>query len=67
NKWKMDGKTYFRNEIESLTAEIEYGTVLITNERIEITDIGKRFIRNLVMPFDRYLTNIPKSKFSQTV
>lgn len=67
NKWKIDGKAYFRNEIESLTAEIEYGTVLITNERIEITDIGKRFIRNLVMPFDRYLTNIPKSKFSQTV
>ena len=66
-KWKIDGKAYFRNEIEALNAEVEYGTVLITNDKIEISEIGKRFIRNLVMPFDRYLTNIPKSKFSQTV
>ena len=66
-KWKIDGKAYFRNEIEALNTEVEYGTVLITNDKIEISEIGKRFIRNLVMPFDRYLTNIPKSKFSQTV
>jgi oxygen-independent coproporphyrinogen-3 oxidase len=66
-KWNIDGKAYFRNEIEALNAEVEYGTVLITNDQIEISEIGKRFIRNLVMPFDRYLTNIPKSKFSQTV
>jgi len=66
-KWKIDGKAYFRNEIEALNAEVEYGTVLITNDKIEISEIGKRFIRNLVMPFDRYLTNISKSKFSQTV
>lgn len=66
-KWNIDGKTYFRNEIEALNAEVEYGTVLITNDKIEISEIGKRFIRNLVMPFDRYLTNISKSKFSQTV
>lgn len=66
-KWNIDGKAYFRNEIEALNAEVEYGTVLITNDKIEISEIGKRFIRNLVMPFDRYLTNISKSKFSQTV
>ena len=66
-KWNIDGKAYFRNEIEALNAEVEYGTVLITNDQIEISEIGKRFIRNLVMPFDRYLTNISKSKFSQTV
>ena len=66
-KWNIDGKAYFRNEIETLNAEVEYGTVLITNDQIEISEIGKRFIRNLVMPFDRYLTNISKSKFSQTV
>ncbi|MFZ9835149.1 MAG: oxygen-independent coproporphyrinogen III oxidase [Holophagaceae bacterium] len=66
-KWKIDGKAYFRNEIEALNAEVEYGTVLITNDKIEISEIGKRFIRNLVMPFDCYLTNISKSKFSQTV
>ena len=66
-KWNIDGKAYFRNEIEALNAEVEYGTALITNDQIEISEIGKRFIRNLVMPFDRYLTNISKSKFSQTV
>lgn len=65
--WNLDGRTYFKNEIEILCDEIEYGTVLITNDKIQITDLGKRFIRNLVMPFDRYLTNIPKSKFSRTI
>lgn len=67
SKWNEDGNTYFRDEIKELSIEIPYGTVLIDDDGIVVTDIGKRFIRNLVMPFDRYLKNIPKSKFSQTV
>ncbi len=37
-------------------------------EGVFITPLGRRFVRNLVQPFDAYLKHLaPSTKFSRTV
>ena len=46
------------------------GLVSITAERIEVLHVGRMFVRNICMMFDKYLaqrTAGPKPVFSRTV
>nr|WP_320132233.1 oxygen-independent coproporphyrinogen III oxidase [uncultured Holophaga sp.] len=66
--WGVDGQTLFASALEELRAEEPFGTVRITPEGVFVTDLGKRFVRNMAMPFDAYLRRMaPDTVFSRTV
>lgn len=46
---------YFANELLELTVMREDGLVFLSENEIRVTPRGRIFIRNLAMPFDRYL------------
>src|SRR5579859_16725 len=46
---------YFASELAELHAMSDDGLVLLSDEEIRVTPLGRIFIRNLAMPFDRYL------------
>lgn len=46
---------YFSSELLQLSAMQEDGLVELSTNEIRVTPLGRIFIRNLAMPFDRYL------------
>lgn len=65
--WHIDSRRHFADAIEALRAEEPQGVVKIHEDRIEVLELGKRFVRNLVMPFDAYLPGMAGKTFSRTV
>jgi oxygen-independent coproporphyrinogen-3 oxidase len=67
-RYGVDGPSLFRDALEELKAEEPFGTVDVRPEGVFITPLGRRFVRNLVQPFDAYLKRLaPSTKFSRTV
>jgi oxygen-independent coproporphyrinogen-3 oxidase len=67
-RFGVDGPALFHEALEELRAEQPYGTVELRPEGVFITPLGRRFVRNLVQPFDAYLKQLaPTTKFSRTV
>ena len=61
---------YFASEVERLTEYGAEGLVTLTQHEIRVTPLGRIFIRNLAMPFDRYLHEQQMDKrplFSKTL
>jgi len=66
--WGAEGPVIFASALEELRSEEPYGTVRITEEGVFVTELGRRFVRNLAMPFDAYLKRLaPGTAFSRTV
>jgi oxygen-independent coproporphyrinogen-3 oxidase len=62
------GREAFAEACAELEAEVPFGTVELRDEGIFITPTGRRFVRNLVFPFDAYLKRLgPGTAFSRTV
>jgi len=62
------GPEHFPEALEELGREVPFGTVELREEGILVTELGRRFVRNLVMPFDAYLKRLaPNTAFSRTV
>ena len=58
----------FEAEIATLQGFVPDGLLEITPEKIRITDLGRIFLRNIAMVFDRYLREAPKGPlFSRTL
>jgi oxygen-independent coproporphyrinogen-3 oxidase len=67
-RFGVDGPDVFASALEELRAEEPFGTVQVRPEGVFITPLGRRFVRNLVQPFDAYLKRLAAStKFSRTV
>ena len=67
-KFGVEGPTLFADAVAQLQEEVAQGTVDLRPEGIFITDLGRRFVRNLVQPFDAYLAGLSaKTPFSRTV
>jgi oxygen-independent coproporphyrinogen-3 oxidase len=67
-RFGVDGPKLFAEALDQLRAEEPYGTVEVRPEGVFITVLGRRFVRNLVQPFDAYLKKLaPGTKFSRTV
>ncbi len=69
DRFGIDFKDKFSNELEELKEFVADDLVDIGEDFIRISDTGKMIIRNIVMPFDEYLKKTPKEdrKFSKTV
>jgi oxygen-independent coproporphyrinogen-3 oxidase len=63
----------FRTELVALTgpdSPAAHGLITVTPEAIDVTPLGRLFVRNVCMAFDRYLgarTAQEKPVFSRTV
>jgi oxygen-independent coproporphyrinogen-3 oxidase len=67
-RFGVQGRTHFADAVEELRKEEPFGTVEVREEGIFITPLGRRFVRNLVQPFDAYLKKLaPSTPFSRTV
>ena len=67
-KFGVDGPLLFADAVTQLQVEVSHGTVEVRPEGIFITQLGRRFVRNLVQPFDAYLAKLSaKTPFSRTV
>ncbi len=66
----IDFAETFADSLEDLRAFERDGMVRISDDRIEVTPLGRLFIRNLAMPFDAYLRRrdpAAKPVFSKTL
>lgn len=66
-KWGVDGRVHFAEALKELEAEVPFGTVELRPEGVFVTELGRRFVRNLAMPFDAYMKKMAGKTFSRTV
>ena len=66
----IDYLTYFYDEHQRLAEFFADGLLVMRNGGIEVTPVGRTFIRNIAMTFDSYLSKDPpgsKPTFSRTI
>jgi oxygen-independent coproporphyrinogen III oxidase len=59
--------TVFSDAREALKDAEDAGLIVWDDDAVRATEVGKLFVRNLAMPFDRYLKTETKARYSQTV
>lgn len=62
-----EGTRAFAPELERLRTFEEDGLVVRTGSQLELTPLGRLFVRNVAMVFDAYLARAAKPRFSRTV
>ncbi|WP_457654331.1 oxygen-independent coproporphyrinogen III oxidase [Rhodocaloribacter sp.] len=60
-------ESYFSDALAQLTPFIDDGLVRLEDRKLTVTDMGRLLIRNIAMPFDRYLQTNPSARFSKTI
>ncbi len=63
----IDFKRHFAKELESLTDLQSDNLVKVSEEGIEVTELGRLLIRNIAMRFDAYLPKETERRYSKTV
>jgi len=68
-QWGIEFDQYFASALLGLKALEQDGLVRTTADRIEVTEIGRFFLRNIAMCFDAYLASADQEKprYSRTV
>ena len=66
-KFRIDGPDYLRAEIDSLADLEADGLVRRKVTGIDVTELGRLFIRNIAMRFDAYLPKETERRFSRTI
>jgi oxygen-independent coproporphyrinogen-3 oxidase len=62
-----DGARYFASELERLRPFEDDGLLVRSGTQLELTALGRLFVRNVAMVFDAYLSRAAKPRFSRTV
>ncbi len=66
-KHKIDFINIFENELSTLASIFEEDNLIkITSQKLIINEIGRLFLRNIVMVFDRYIKK-DNSIYSKTI
>ncbi|MFN0204904.1 MAG: oxygen-independent coproporphyrinogen III oxidase [Planctomycetota bacterium] len=67
-KFGISFRDYFKSEVAELQLLADQGLVRLTNETVSVTPIGRIFIRNVAMVFDRFLREKGgRKQYSRTV
>ncbi|MDE6886714.1 MAG: oxygen-independent coproporphyrinogen III oxidase [Helicobacteraceae bacterium] len=66
NKFNINFKEHFKDNLQKLDEYINLGLVSIDDDYIKITPTGAMLVRNIVMVFDEYLVS-QDGRFSKTV
>jgi len=72
NEHLIDFDTYFKRELENLSQFVEDDLALLNNDGIQVTELGRVFVRNIAMTFDHYLArgeqqNVEIPRYSKIV
>ena len=62
-----DADREFGPELEKLKQHEADGLLVRSGSQLEVTHLGRLFVRNVAMVFDTYLARATKQRFSQTV
>jgi oxygen-independent coproporphyrinogen-3 oxidase len=67
-EWGIDAAAYFADALKDLRPLADDGLVRLDGARIEVTPVGRLFLRNIGMCFDRYLKEAAtdKPRYSRT-
>ena len=63
----IDFARHFSGELESLTDLKEDGLLAMNSDGVQVTELGRLFIRNIAMRFDHYPALDNNRKFSKTI
>ena len=66
-KFGIDFDLHFERELEELKPMEEDGLLKLSEEKIEITPLGRLLIRNICMVFDTYTKQRKERRFSRTI
>ncbi len=55
NRWHIDFKTFFANEVNILEAMAKDKLLKLNDKSIDVLDRGRLLVRNICMVFDRYI------------
>ena len=53
-KFKINPKEYFSKEIKYLDEMIKDGLIIVTDEAVQLTELGQDFSQNISNVFDKY-------------
>ncbi len=68
NKFSIDFKEKFKNELEELQEFVDENLVEISDDKIKVNKTGSLLIRNIVLPFDEYFKKMANQKvFSKSI
>lgn len=67
-RWDLDFQQTFSAELDKLSSFVADGIVELTDDLIQVTPIGRAFVRNVCMLFDAHLEqDASKRRYSRTV
>jgi oxygen-independent coproporphyrinogen-3 oxidase len=67
-RFDIDFAQHFASELEALQDPTDSGFVVIADNGITVTSLGRVFVRNIAMVFDEYRQGEPKGRtFSRTI
>ncbi|NPV10450.1 MAG: oxygen-independent coproporphyrinogen III oxidase [Ignavibacteria bacterium] len=68
NEFKINFKEYFEKSLSQLKEMSDEGLVIMNNNEIKITEMGRLLIRNIAMKFDGFIERQQdKMKYSRTI
>ncbi len=66
-KFNVDYHEYFKEEHPNLKEFVEDGFMTIDDNSLNVTPLGRTFVRNISMTYDAYLKGDKKATFSRTI
>lgn len=67
-RYDLDFTDHFHAELQALAPLADDGLVTISERAIEVTNLGRFFIRNICMTFDQYLnSSLADKRYSKTI
>lgn len=67
-RFGVDFRQHFASELQALQETIDSGFVVVHPDHLEVTSLGRVFVRNVAMAFDEYRKGKSESRtFSRTI
>jgi oxygen-independent coproporphyrinogen-3 oxidase len=67
-RFDIEFQDHFAEELNSLKPMQSDGLIVVSENSLSVTDLGRFFIRNICMIFDQYLTGEnPEARYSRTI
>jgi len=68
NQYGINFKDYFKNSLNSLGEMVDDGLLVLSDDRIKVTEMGRLLIRNIAMKFDGFIERQQdQMKYSRTI
>lgn len=63
----IDFRSYFASALIALRESEEDGLIEVSDSGLQVTEVGRFFVRNIAMPFDRYHAPASTPTYSKTI